>query len=104
MIFKEFLTSLAVALLLFVIFTLVTRSRIRRAGFVWPFLFVLIHLGRRRLDPAIWPGAGAYSLAAVLGGRIACRASGRVVCTPENAPESPRDSGAAGGVTAAKAA
>lgn len=42
MIFKEFLTSLAVALLLFVIFTLVTRSRIRRAGFVWPFLFVLM--------------------------------------------------------------
>jgi len=41
-IFKEFLTSLAVALVLFVIFALVTRSRIRRTGFLWPFLFVLM--------------------------------------------------------------
>jgi hypothetical protein len=30
-----------VALVLFVIFALVTRSRVRRTGFIWPFLFVL---------------------------------------------------------------
>lgn len=41
-IFKEFLMSLAVALVFFVIFALVTRSRIRRTGFVWTFLFVLM--------------------------------------------------------------
>ncbi|MGA8180793.1 MAG: hypothetical protein WB792_12100 [Desulfobacterales bacterium] len=41
-IFKEFLTSLAVTLVFFVIFALVTRSRIRRTGFLWPFLFVLM--------------------------------------------------------------
>jgi Ca2+/Na+ antiporter len=41
-IFKEFFTSLAVALVLFVIFALFTRSRIRRTGSVWSFLFVLM--------------------------------------------------------------
>jgi Ca2+/Na+ antiporter len=42
MIFKEFLASLTVALLVCVIFALVTRRKIRRTGFVWFFLFVLI--------------------------------------------------------------
>jgi Ca2+/Na+ antiporter len=40
--FKEFLISLVVALVLCVIFALVTRSRARRTGFVWFFLFVLM--------------------------------------------------------------
>jgi Ca2+/Na+ antiporter len=42
MAFKEFLISLAVALALCVIFALVTRSKARRTGFVWFFLFVLM--------------------------------------------------------------
>jgi Ca2+/Na+ antiporter len=42
MIFKEFLMSLVVALIGCVIFALVTRSRTRRTGFVWFFLFVLM--------------------------------------------------------------
>jgi hypothetical protein len=42
MIFKEFLTSVTVALLVCVIFALVTRRNIRRTGFGWFFLFVLI--------------------------------------------------------------
>jgi hypothetical protein len=42
MILKEFLVSLAVALLVSVIFALVTRSNVRRTGFGWFFLFVLI--------------------------------------------------------------
>ncbi|MGD2187635.1 MAG: hypothetical protein PVI71_16000 [Desulfobacterales bacterium] len=42
MVFKEFLISLAVALVLCVIFALVTRSRARRTGFIWFFLFVLM--------------------------------------------------------------
>ena len=41
-IFKEFLFSLIVALVLCVIFALATRSRTRRTGFVWFFLFVLM--------------------------------------------------------------
>jgi Ca2+/Na+ antiporter len=40
--FKEFLISLVVALVLCVIFALVTRRKARRTGFVWFFLFVLI--------------------------------------------------------------
>ena len=40
--FKEFLISLVVALVLCVIFALVTRRRARRTGFVWFFLFVLM--------------------------------------------------------------
>ena len=40
--FKEFLISLVVALVLCVIFALVTRSKARRTGFVWFFLFVLV--------------------------------------------------------------
>jgi hypothetical protein len=39
---KEFLVSLVVALVLCVIFALVSRSRARRTGFLWFFLFVLI--------------------------------------------------------------
>jgi hypothetical protein len=42
MIFKEFLMSLVVALMGCVIFALATRSRTRRTGFVWFFLFVLM--------------------------------------------------------------
>jgi hypothetical protein len=42
MIFKEFLMSLVVALIGCVIFALVTRSRTRRTGFGWFFLFVLM--------------------------------------------------------------
>jgi hypothetical protein len=42
MIFKEFLTSLVVALIVCVIFTLFTRSRTRRTGYIWFFLFVLM--------------------------------------------------------------
>jgi Ca2+/Na+ antiporter len=42
MIIKEFLTSVTVALLVCVIFALVTRRNIRRTGFGWFFLFVLI--------------------------------------------------------------
>lgn len=42
MAFKEFLISLVVALVLCVIFALVTRGRGRRTGFVWFFLFVLL--------------------------------------------------------------
>jgi Ca2+/Na+ antiporter len=42
MFFKEFLVSLAVALLVCVIFALVTRSSVRRTGFGWFFLFVFI--------------------------------------------------------------
>lgn len=41
-ILKEFLMSLAVALTLCVLFALFTRSRTRRSGFVWFFLFVLL--------------------------------------------------------------
>jgi Ca2+/Na+ antiporter len=40
--FKEFLISLVVALVLCVIFALVTRSKSRRTGVVWFFLFVLM--------------------------------------------------------------
>ena len=40
--FKEFLISLVVALVLCVIVALVTRKRVRRTGFVWFFLFVLM--------------------------------------------------------------
>lgn len=40
--FKEFLISLVVALVLCVIFALVTRRRARKTGFVWFFLFVLM--------------------------------------------------------------
>jgi hypothetical protein len=39
---KEFLASLVVAMVLCVVFALVTRSQRRRTGFVWFFLFVLI--------------------------------------------------------------
>jgi hypothetical protein len=39
---KEFLMSLAVALIVCVLFALVTRSRTRRTGFVWLFLFILL--------------------------------------------------------------
>ena len=39
---KEFLMSLAVALFVCVLFALVTRSRTRRSGFVWFFLFILL--------------------------------------------------------------
>jgi hypothetical protein len=42
MIFKEFLASLTIALLICVIFALVTRSHVRRTGFGWFFLFVLL--------------------------------------------------------------
>ena len=41
MIFKEFLVSLAVALLVCVVYALATRSRARRTGFGWFFLIVL---------------------------------------------------------------
>ena len=40
--FKEFLISLVVALVLCVIVALVTRKKVRRTGFVWFFLFVLM--------------------------------------------------------------
>ena len=40
--FKEFLISLVVALVLCVIFALVSRRKARRTGFVWFFLFVLM--------------------------------------------------------------
>jgi Ca2+/Na+ antiporter len=40
--FKEFLISVVVALVLCVIVALVTRKRVRRTGFVWFFLFVLM--------------------------------------------------------------
>jgi Ca2+/Na+ antiporter len=40
--FKEFLVSLVVALVLCVIVALVTRKKVRRTGFVWFFLFVLV--------------------------------------------------------------
>jgi hypothetical protein len=39
---KEFFASLVVALVLCVVFALVTRRQRRRTGFVWFFLFVLI--------------------------------------------------------------
>lgn len=42
MVIKEFFVSLVVALVLCVIFALVTRSRGRRTGFAWFFLFVLM--------------------------------------------------------------
>lgn len=42
LIFKEFLMSLAAALTVCVLFALFTRSRTRRSGFVWFFLFVLL--------------------------------------------------------------
>jgi Ca2+/Na+ antiporter len=42
MIFKEFLISLAVALLVCTLFVLATRSSVRRTGFGWLFLFVLL--------------------------------------------------------------
>jgi Ca2+/Na+ antiporter len=42
MAFIEFLISVVVALVLCVIFALVTRSHRRRTGFVWFFLFVLL--------------------------------------------------------------
>jgi len=41
-VFKEFLISLVVELVLCIIFALVTRSKARRTGFVWFFLFVLM--------------------------------------------------------------
>jgi Ca2+/Na+ antiporter len=40
--FKEFLISLVVALVLCVIFALITRGKVRRTGFVWFFLLVLV--------------------------------------------------------------
>jgi hypothetical protein len=40
--FKEFLISLVVALVLCVIFALVTRGKVRRTGFIWFFLLVLM--------------------------------------------------------------
>ena len=40
--FKEFLISLVVALFLCIIVALVTRKKVRRTGFVWFFLFVLM--------------------------------------------------------------
>jgi hypothetical protein len=40
--FKEFMISLVVALVLYVIVALVTRKKVRRTGFVWFFLFVLM--------------------------------------------------------------
>lgn len=42
MVIKEFFVSLVVALVLCIIFALVTGSRGRRTGFVWFFLFVLM--------------------------------------------------------------
>ena len=42
MILKEFLVSLTVALLVCVVFALVTRSKVRRTGFGWFLLFVLL--------------------------------------------------------------
>ena len=39
---KEFLISLVVALVLCVIFAVITRSKARRTGFIWFFLFVLM--------------------------------------------------------------
>jgi hypothetical protein len=42
MILKEFLVSLAVALLICVVFVLLTRSNIRQTGFGWFFLLILI--------------------------------------------------------------
>jgi hypothetical protein len=42
LILKEFLMSLAVALIVCVLFALFTRSRTRRTGFVWFFLFILL--------------------------------------------------------------
>jgi Ca2+/Na+ antiporter len=42
MLIKEFLISLVVALVLCVIFALVTRRKVRRTGFIWFFLFVLM--------------------------------------------------------------
>ena len=42
MLIKEFLISLVVALVLCVIFALVTRRRVQRTGFIWFFLFVLM--------------------------------------------------------------
>jgi Ca2+/Na+ antiporter len=42
MILKEFLISLSVALLVCVLFALATRSSVRRTGFGWLFLFVLL--------------------------------------------------------------
>jgi hypothetical protein len=41
-IFKEFLISLAVTLIVCVLFVLITRSRTSRNGFLWLFLFVLM--------------------------------------------------------------
>jgi len=41
-IFKEFLMSLAVALIMCVLFVLIARSRISRTGFLWFFLFILM--------------------------------------------------------------
>jgi Ca2+/Na+ antiporter len=42
MILKEFLISLSVALLVCVLFALATRNSVRRTGFGWFFLFVLL--------------------------------------------------------------
>lgn len=42
MIFKEFLVSLAVTLLVCALYVLATRSSVRRTGFGWLFLFVLL--------------------------------------------------------------
>lgn len=42
MILKEFLVSLAVALLVCALLVLATRSSVRRTGFGWLFLFVLL--------------------------------------------------------------
>jgi len=42
MILKEFLVSLAVALMVCVVFALITRSDVRRTGFGWFLLFVVL--------------------------------------------------------------
>jgi len=42
MILKEFLVSLTVALLVCVVFALITRSDVRRTGFGWFLLFVVL--------------------------------------------------------------
>ena len=57
--FKEFLVSISVALLVCVIFALVTQSTVRRTGFGWFFLFVLLATwaGGIWLRP-FWPAWG----------------------------------------------
>lgn len=42
MILKEFLISLSIALLICVVYALITRSDVRRTGFGWFLLFVLL--------------------------------------------------------------